>query len=169
MSWIRGGIRAGLWNEHPIKLEFLKKNRIKIPNMNPKSMERFPEVWGAKCALTGDIIPMNKVEVDHKTGNHSLKTVDDIAEFIKSIVLITEDDLQLVSKDAHKVKSYADAQGITFQEALLEKKVIAFRELPAKEQINILQNIYDVSIMKSLSNATKRANAYKQYLEGTNV
>ena len=70
---------------------------------------------------------------------------------------MTEEDLQLVSKEAHAVKSYADKQGITFEEALLEKKVIAFKKLSVTEQTNILQSLYDVATMKSLSNATKRA------------
>jgi hypothetical protein len=33
--------------------------------------------------------------------------------------------MQVVGKEAHKVKSYAERQGMTFEEALLEKKVIA--------------------------------------------
>jgi len=164
MSWIRGGIRAGLWNKHPIKLEFLKKNRIKVPNTNLRSMKRFPEVWAAQCAITGEIIPLTKAEVDHKTGNHSLRTLDDIAEFIKGIVLIGDEDLQIVSKDVHKIKSYAEKQGITFEEALVEKKVITFKKLSVTEQTNILQSLYDVATMKSLSNAAKRAEAYKQHL-----
>ena len=51
-----------------------------------------------------------------------------------------------------------------FEEALLEKKVIAFKKLSVTEQTNILQSLYDVATMKSLSNATKRAEAYKQHL-----
>ena len=57
MSWLRGGVRGGLWNKHPVKLEFIKKNRIQIPNPNPKGKK--PTVWGAVCALTGNIVPIN--------------------------------------------------------------------------------------------------------------
>lgn len=35
-SWLRGGIRRSLWNKSPIKLEYIKKHRKRIPNPNPK-------------------------------------------------------------------------------------------------------------------------------------
>lgn len=162
MSWLRGGIRGGLWNKHPVKLDFIKSNRVQIPNPNPKGKKA--TVWGATCALTGNIVPISEIQVDHVVGGHSLKDISDIQAFIEAIVLVTEEDLQLVSKEAHAVKSYAEKQGITFEEALLEKKVIAFKKLSTEEQTNILQSLYDVATMKSLSNAAKRTEAYKQHL-----
>ena len=122
MSWLRGGIRRYLWSKNPVKLEFIKQNRVKIPNPNPKG--KVKEVWGGVCALTGNIFPIGNMEVDHKEGNHSLKTLDDLVPFVKGIVMITLDDLQLVSKEAHKIKSYAEKQGISFEEAKIEKEVI---------------------------------------------
>ena len=122
MSWLRGGIRRYLWSKNPVKLEFIKQNRVKIPNPNPKG--KVKEVWGGVCALTGNIFPIGDMEVDHKEGNHSLKTLDDLVPFVKGIVMITLDDLQLVSKEAHKIKSYAEKQGISFEEAKIEKEVI---------------------------------------------
>ena len=150
MSWIRSGIRGGLWNKSPIKLEFIKKNRVQIPNPKPKGKKA--TVWGATCALTGNVVPISDIQVDHIVGGHSLQDISDIQSFIEAIVLVTEDDLQLVSKEAHAVKSYP------------EKKVIAFKKLSVTEQTNILQSLYDAATMKSLSNATKRAEAYKQHL-----
>ena len=122
MSWLRGGIRRYLWSKNPVKLEFIKQNRVKIPNPNPKG--KVKEVWGGVCALTGNIFPIGDMEVDHKEGNHSLKTLDDLVPFVKGIVMITLDDLQFVSKEAHKIKSYAEKQGISFEEAKVEKEVI---------------------------------------------
>lgn len=122
MSWLRGGIRRYLWSKNPVKLEFIKQNRVKIPNPNPKG--KVKEVWGGVCALTGKAYPIGDMEVDHKEGNHSLKTLDDLVPFVKGIVMITLDDLQLVSKEAHKIKSYAEKQGISFEEAKIEKEVI---------------------------------------------
>ena len=37
---------------------------------------------------------------------------------------MTFDDLQLVSKDAHKIKSYAEKHNMTFNEARVHKEVI---------------------------------------------
>ena len=122
MSWIRGGIRRSLWNRHPVKLEFIKNNRMRIPNPNPRG--KVAEVWGGVCALTGETHVIANLEVDHKTGNHSLRCIDDVNSFVAGIVLITESDLQFVSKEAHKIKSYSEKQGISFEEAKIEKEVI---------------------------------------------
>lgn len=119
MSWLRGGLRRYLWAKNPVKLEFIKQNRIKIPNPNPKG--KVKEVWGGVCALTGETHVIGDMEVDHISGNHSLKTLDDLVPFVKGIVMITLEDLQLVSKEAHKIKSYAEKQGISFEEAEAEK------------------------------------------------
>lgn len=119
MSWIRGGIRRSLWNRHPVKLEFIKQNRIKIKNPNPKG--KVDKVWGGVCTLTGETHVIANLEVDHREGNHSLQTLKDIEKFISGIVNITLEDLQFVSKEAHKIKSYAEKQGISFEEARAEK------------------------------------------------
>lgn len=123
MSWIRGGIRRYLWAKNPVKLEFIKQNRIRIPNPNPKG--KVKEVWGGVCALTGGIHPIGDMEVDHIFGNHSLKSLDDLQSFIEGIVMVTFEDLQLVSKEAHKVKSHAEKQGISYEQAKIEKYVIS--------------------------------------------
>ena len=45
MSWIRGGIRR-IWSKHPVKLEFIKQNRVKIPNPKPNARAHNPKVGG---------------------------------------------------------------------------------------------------------------------------
>ena len=122
MSWIRGGIRRSLWNRHPIKLEFIKQNRIKIPKPNPKG--KVEKVWGGVCALTGETHVIANLEVDHRKGNHSLQTLKDIEKFISGIVNITLEDLQFVSKEAHKIKSYAEKNNVSFEEAKAEKEAL---------------------------------------------
>ena len=121
MSWLRGGIRR-MWSHHPVRIEFMKQNRIRIPNPNKNGKAK--EVWGGVCALTGELTPQTSLEVDHKKGNHSLRSIDDIQSFVESILLVTFDDLQLVSKDAHKIKSYAEKHNMTFSEAKVHKEVI---------------------------------------------
>ena len=121
MSWLRGGIRR-MWSKHPVRIEFMKQNRIRIPNPNKNGKTK--EIWGGVCALTGELTPQTSLEVDHKKGNHSLRSIDDIQSFVESILLVTFDDLQLVSKDAHKIKSYAEKHDMTFAEAKVHKEVI---------------------------------------------
>lgn len=122
MSWIRGGVRRSLWNRHPVKLNFIRNNRIRIPNPNPRG--RVAEVWGGVCALTGEVCVADNLEVDHKVGNHSLRKLDDLQSFMEGIVVITEDDLQFVSKEAHRIKSHAEKNNMTFEEARVHKEVL---------------------------------------------
>lgn len=150
-TWLRGSIRRAMWSKNPVKLEFIKRNRIKIPNPNPKG--KVKEVWGGVCALTGNIFPIGDMEVDHKEGNHSLKTLDDLVPFVKGIVMITLDDLQLVSKEAHKIKSYAEKQGISFEEAKIEKEVIEIIKQKKEKEYCIEHNLV-VESTKSARRAT---------------
>lgn len=164
LSWIRGGIRRSLWNRSPQKLEFIKKNRIRIPNPNPRG--KVDTVWGAQCALTGEVIPLNQCEVDHCFGNHSLSTLSDIQSFVEGICLVTEKDLQFVSKTAHKVKSYAEKHNISFEEALAIKKAIDIVKnkqdkqwleergiIPASTQVKRRKQIEDALKPKGENNA----------------
>ena len=139
MSWIRGGIRRSLWNRHPVKLEFIKQNRIKIKNPNPKG--KVDKVWGGVCALTGETHVIANLEVDHQQGNHSLQTLKDVEQFISGIVNITLEDLQFVSKEAHKIKSYAEKQGISFEEAKAEKTAIELIKKGIDKQFLIDHNV----------------------------
>lgn len=122
MAWVRGGIRRALWNRSPIKINFINKNRKKIVNPNPKG--KVATVWGATCALCEQDFPVAQVDVDHKTGNHSLKDIPDIQNFVEGIVLVQESDLQFCCKTCHKAKSMSEKNGISFEQATAEKKAI---------------------------------------------
>lgn len=124
MSWIRGGVRRGLWNKHPIKLEFLNECTFLVENTNPRSMKRFPKVKRCKCVMCEQVFSTNDVEVDHIEGNHSLKSSSEIGTFITSIIEVSKEDLQIVCKPCHKIKSYADKQGLSYKQAAATKLAI---------------------------------------------
>lgn len=159
MSWMRGGIRAGLWNKNPIKLEFLKEKRVRIKN--PKPTGRTAEVWGQHCVLCDQDIPTTEAQVDHISGKNSLKTLDDIQDFILSIATISKDDLQIVCKPCHKIKSHAEKEGISFEQARLEKQVISLCKNTAQWQNTWLTERGCVPA----SNAPARRKQIKEVLE----
>lgn len=129
MSWVRGGIRGGLWKKHPVKLEFLRKHTVMMENTNPRSMKRFPLVKGGRCALCNELHSMKDIEVDHLSGNNALRSMGDVRAFIEAMIMVTFDDLQLVCKPCHKIKSYAEKEGISFEEAAAEKFAISLKKL----------------------------------------
>lgn len=119
-----------------MKIEFINRNRVKIPNPNPKAAAKM--VWGGTCALTGEVTQLKNLEVDHIKGNHSLKSIDDIQSFIEGIVLVSVNDLQFVSKDAHKIKSYAERYNLSFEDAKATKQAIEFEKKGVKKVVDML-------------------------------
>lgn len=125
MSYLRGGVRRACWMKHPVKLEFIKNNRERIPNPNPRG--KASDVWGGRCNVCKNLFVQSKLSVDHvREYSATLKNIDDIQKFVELISLVTEDDLQLVCKDCHDTISYSQKQGCSFQEAVIRKKHIVF-------------------------------------------
>ncbi len=117
-SYIRGALRRGLWEKSPIKLDF--KNKACTPP--PKGYTGRAKS-GSYCALTNEWTGKSKTEVDHKKGHMRLLSWEDVLDFVLHLVP-PPDSLQLVDKEAHKIKSYAERTGMSFEEALIEKKAI---------------------------------------------
>lgn len=136
-SWLRSNIRKSLWSRSPIKLDFIKKNRKMIDNPK-KGTRNKPRVWGAECCICKKDFVLKEIEVDHKIGNHSLREIEDIQNFIMNIVLVCEDDLQLVCKSCHTIKTHSEKYNISFEDATLEKKLIAYIKLKPIKQTEIL-------------------------------
>lgn len=157
-AYLRGALRRGLWEKSPMK------HRYKATQMLPP-----PEGYtgrgkkGSECALEGDWTMTSKLEVDHKDGNKSLRSEDDILPFIIHLLASNGDELQLVGKEAHRIKSYADRHGLTYEQAVREKEVIAFSKLTAQTQRAKL--IEMGASDEQLRTAKNRKNAYRELLK----
>lgn len=153
-SWLRGGLRRAVWEKYPVKLEF--KNEVCSPP--PEGLETRAKS-GAYCALTGEWVGKSKGEIDHIKGNASLNDWNDVLPFIQHLCA-TKDNLQFVDKEAHKIKSYAERQGISFEEAIIRKKVIAMGKKPSAEMKAELQ-----SLGIELGTKDKMLSCYEKYLK----
>lgn len=134
LSYIRGGIRRHLWAKNPVKLQFIKESRRQIVNPNPNNRKRFPTVWGAVCESCGKEFATKDMEVDHKTGEYSLRKVEDIQSFVEGIVFVRMQDLALLCKPCHKAKTYAERSGMSVEDAIIEKQAIVLMKLSPAEQ-----------------------------------
>ena len=160
MSWMRGGIRRSLWNRHPVKLEFIKQNRIKIPNPNPKGKK--PTVWGGCCEICNNLFISSEMQVDHiRESGSSLKTMDDIQKFIEDMVVVTVDDLRWVCKGCHSIVSMAQKNGVSFEEAKADKE--AKRLVDNKLDINFLQ---EHNVEQASTQAKRRKQIYEILVRG---
>ena len=160
-SFIRGGIRRHLWSKNPVKLQFVKEKRLRIVNTDARSKKAHPTVWGFKCEHCLKEFKGAACEVDHKVGGHSLRSVKDIQKFVEGIVFIRKEDLQLLCKPCHKAKSYAEAQGMSVEEAIIEKGVISICKQKAPE---IDKWLLDNGV-KSGKNSKARREAVREVLK----
>lgn len=124
LAWMRGGIRRYLWAKNPVKLEFIKQARVMIVNPNVKLRKGRPKVWGGVCEICKKEHILKNMEVDHKTGEYSLKKVTDVQSFVEGIVFVRMEDLALLCKPCHKIKTHAERQGMSHEDAAIEKQAI---------------------------------------------
>lgn len=117
-TWLRGCLRNAVWNKSPIKIIYKNENCSKPPSDYTGKAKT-----GAYCALSGEWEGKSKLEVDHISGNVSLQDEEDILGFIQHLIP-PPGSLQLVTKEAHKIKSYAEKQGISYEMAAAQKKAI---------------------------------------------
>lgn len=156
-SYLRGALRRGIWEKSPVKLDF-KNTVVDTPPDDYTGKAKS----GQYCALSGVWTGKSRGEVDHKDGHKSVLSEEDILPFIKHLVP-HPDNMQFVDKEAHKIKSYAERKGITFEEAQKEKAAIEKQKQPvAKQKEELLANGFTED---EISNDKKRRQCFIKLVE----
>lgn len=155
-SWVRGALRKE-WSRHPVKLEFIKRNRILVPNPNPGG--RKEKVYGMECTECKEHFPMplsravknrikNKygidvvcIEIDHINPASSLRSKDDVGPFATRLLYVTLDELRAVCKPCHDIITYMEGHSCSKEEAILKKKVIRYGKMGVVEQKGLLEGV----------------------------
>ena len=136
---LRACIRKA-WQFHPMKRLYKegKAKRIKNPRPNPR--RGFEFIKGYTCEICGRDFVEKDIEVDHKVGNNKFTHIDDFNSYANRILHVAPEDLQILCAypdtdvrsrerhSCHKVKSYAESSGLTFEEALIIKRVISIEK-----------------------------------------
>lgn len=121
MTYLRGCLRKA-WSNNPIKIAVLNKKRRQVKNPNPRGKKEF--VWGFDCEMCGDEFIIANGQVDHITPAGSLKEISDIQGFVERLLCVTEEDLRLVCKGCNSALAMSETQGISYEQAVAEKKAI---------------------------------------------
>lgn len=117
-NWMRGNFRR-IWSRYPVKLEFKKNNSYPPP---PDYKGRAKKM--GTCALCGEKnVPISHLEVDHIHQVGSFDSKESAFDWFWNL-LCEESNMQLVHKECHKIKSYADKNNISFKEAQKQKFII---------------------------------------------
>ena len=165
MTYLRSALRKA-WMRNPVKLEKLKQGRIKIPNPNPRSATRFPEVFGAQCECCLGTFPLsagkkeakNKdyIVVDHKQPAGEFKDPKDAQKFFTGLLCISLDDLRLLCTSCNSLYLYAQKEGCTLEEAKCHKEAIQIVKDKQEKSWLLERNILP---------ASAQANRRKQIVE----
>lgn len=151
---VRKAIDAA-WMTAANKLVFLE-DRI-IPDMNPDTRTK----WLIECNQCKKMFKISDVQIDHRQGEFPCAKREDFYPYILSRLDVNFNDLQVLCIEDHQIKTLAERQGITFEEARLEKKVIAICKGPTKAvQAFLLERG-----ITPASNAEKRRNQVREALK----
>ncbi|AHJ10539.1 HNH endonuclease [Shewanella phage Spp001] len=154
LRWLRGALRK-VWTKHPVKLEMLKKNRVRIVNPSTGKM-----TYHIACAHCKKLHLVSKIEVNHKETVGTI-TMAGFGDYCKRMLLVDESQLELLCITCHSVVTYQERSGMSKEEAALEKKIIAFfNKYPAAEQKRRMQLVGLVPE----STAAKRRTQLREYL-----
>lgn len=162
-AWVRSGLRQGIWNKHPTKMEVLNEQRRKIKNPRPNPRKGAELVWGYSCNRCGGDFRSADVEVDHMVGENTLKNLDDLVAFFKKLVLVTPADLQILCKGCHGIKTYAERYGVS--EVTAEASKLAIEAMKTDKYKHELVRL---GVTKLLTKAKARevlVNLYEQEIE----
>lgn len=150
-TYLRGQLRL-TWSRYPAKLKWKASHLVPVP---PGYTGRAKKL--GKCHYCGEMFAASHLEVDHVHQAGSCNSWETAAEFLYNL-LNCNDNWCLSCKPCHKTKSYAEKQGLDFEEARLQKRAIEVLKKHSTKKIVefCVKNGYNAS---SLSNAQKRREA----------
>lgn len=157
---IRGAVREK-WMYQNSKLHFLESK--KEADMRPETRTR--GVWG--CTICKGKFKSDEVNVDHISQEESFTSLDDIMSWASSILNAGgSDELQILCIPCHDIKSHVDKTGLSWEEATLDKKAIAWLK-PAVNKVGAQKSKLRGWGFTELevSNGPKRRACYIQHLK----
>lgn len=118
-SWVRGQIRRG-WARHPVKNLYIQNHRFKKDNGKGRL------TWHVECEQCNQDFPQGKTQVDHLLASTigGVKDAEGWGRLVTRMYYVTFDDIQILCKPCHDVKTYSERKGLSFEDAKLEKQVV---------------------------------------------
>ena len=160
-TWLRGNLRR-VWADNPLRKEWMS-NQVRPVTQEERKIKKFhPSTKKvAQCYLCKGWFAASKLEVDHLTPSNGCTTFEEAEEFLWHCAADNPDNWALACKDpCHKVKTYADSKGISFEKAKVTKEAIAIQKSKADET-----EWFSSRGIVPESNASKRRGQIIEYLE----
>jgi len=167
MSWLRGAVRR-VWKDYPLRKEWKKNSLRPVTKQEKLSKVYHPSTKNVgQCVFCKEWMAGSKLECDHKLASMGCKSLEEAKEFLIYCGAATSEMFQLTCKNCHKIKTLSERQGTTFEDARVEKQVIALMRSSSVIQIaTLLEMGYSGDLV---SNAAKRKKVYREHLKGLEV
>lgn len=118
VSVVRSAIRQA-WMKSDVKLAYLYSKTI--PDMDDSTRTK----WLVQCEICKGLFKLTDVEIDHRSGNHSFTKVEDFQNYFENILMVGFDGLQILCVEDHATKSYMEKNGVTWNEAVVQKECLS--------------------------------------------
>jgi len=166
-NWIRAAMRKA-WCRHPVKVSYMNLHRFKAP-LGKKTFKhpKGTMIWATTCETCGKVHKVGNTEVDHKARAGGCKSWDEFNVWIRSLLHINHDSLAIICKPCHYIKSYAEQHDLTFEEARIAKRAIAFMKQKLPGQVAWFVRHGYKATDAAISNDKKRKALYIQFLKDT--
>lgn len=142
------------WMTAANKLVFLE-DRV-MHDMNPATRTK----WLVECNQCGKMFKLADVQIDHRIGEFACTNREEFYAYILSRLDVGFDDLQVLCIPDHEIKTLGERLGITFEEARIEKAVIAIM----KQKASVIDKWLSDRGVKVAKNPQARRDAVRQCL-----
>ena len=157
--WLRGHLRR-IWSDFPLRSEW-KKTQLRPVTKE----ERLAKVFHpstktvGQCYLCKSWFSASKLECDHIQESEGCYDFETAEKFLWHCAADNPDNWALACKSCHKIKSHADRKGISFEDSVIEKEVIAIIKAKKDREFLLERGI------PPASNAAKRREQITQFLK----
>lgn len=108
-----------------------------IGDMNPETRTK----WLIRCEICQELHKITNVQVDHKVGEFQCTTREDFTAYALNRLDVGFDDLQCLCIPCHEIKTLAERQGLSWEEATATKKAIAIEKAGTKKVVDFLKEV----------------------------
>jgi hypothetical protein len=178
-SWMRGQLRS-IWSKNwTPKNDYLNSSKLDVPKLDEDGNQIYyksgkkkgqPVTYKAyKCELTGEIVKASKPKSSYKAlyNTDHIEPAGSCRNGLEACiylfrVLTSPDNMRILSTKAHKIITHMEKKGLTWEEAIVDKKAIAWCDDKFVDHKAFLKDKGFSD--EEVSNAPKRKECYKKYL-----
>ena len=157
-SWLRGAL-CRLWSDYPLR-KVWKQSQLRPVTKEEREAKLYHSSTKnvGQCSFCKEWMAGSKLECDHLVESEGCTSKETAESFLWHCGGLVAEDFSLACKKCHKTQSYSQRSGLSFEDSVVEKEVIAICSAKQDKEWLIARGI------KPESNAAKRKIQIRQEL-----